>query len=142
MQITNGKCTFFDLVDSEHISFYDLYYKKSDLDNIFSNTNESELTKAKEKIKQLQAELAQAKEQLAKQSTNNQIIPANKGQGDSLLTLGAVMECLPIVAKNNYTQDLLIDTILESYPHTKNLSKSTLKKKFAESKKHLNQNFN
>lgn len=60
-----------------------------------------------------------------------------KVQGDLLLTLGAVMDCLPSIAKTNYTQARLIDGITETYGHIKGISTSTLQKQFAKAKEHL-----
>lgn len=56
-------------------------------------------------------------------------------QGDSLLILGAVMNSIKDIAGGKYTQDLLIDTILDNYK-IRGLSKSTLNKKFSEAKKY------
>lgn len=61
-------------------------------------------------------------------------------QGDTLLVLGAVMECISSVAKSNYTQTALIDAILEEYGHVSGISQSTLTKQFTASKTHLKQN--
>lgn len=63
----------------------------------------------------------------------------NEGQGDSLLILGAVMNCVVDIAKLNYTQQALIDAILSKYGNITGISESTLKKKFAESKKDIKQ---
>lgn len=65
----------------------------------------------------------------------------NEGQGDSLLILGAVMSTIKSVAKPNYTDDKLIEAILENYKNIYGISESTLKKKFSESKRHLKQKF-
>lgn len=64
----------------------------------------------------------------------------DEGQGDTLLILGAVMDCIKVFTKPNYTQEALIDAIINKHPNTKSLSESTLKKKFALSKSHLKQN--
>lgn len=64
----------------------------------------------------------------------------DEGQGDTLLILGAVMQCIRSVAKNNYTQQSLINAIIKEYPNTKSISESTLSKKFSKAKTHLNQN--
>lgn len=63
----------------------------------------------------------------------------NEGQGDSLLILGAVMDCIKSVAKQNYTNTMFIDAILKKYGHISGISQSTLEKKFSESKKYLKQ---
>jgi len=64
-----------------------------------------------------------------------------EGQGDSLLILGAVMHCIQDAAKKNYTQELLTQVILERYKSVSGISESTLKKKFTEAKKYINQRF-
>ncbi|WP_201607081.1 hypothetical protein [Psychrobacter immobilis] len=56
-------------------------------------------------------------------------------QGDSLLVLGVVMNSIKDIAGDRYTQELLIDTILDKYK-IRGLSKSTLSKKFSEAKKY------
>lgn len=61
-------------------------------------------------------------------------------QGDALLVLGAVMECIKSVAKPNYTQSMLIENILEKYSHVSSISESTLTKQFTASKTYLKQN--
>lgn len=64
-----------------------------------------------------------------------------EGQGDSLLILGAVMSTIKSVAKPNYTDDKLIEAILENYKNIYGISESTLRKKFSESKRYLKQRF-
>ena len=94
------------------------------------------LTTANEKIAGLENKLAQAKAELANTPVNSAI---DDGQGDTLLILGAVMDCIKDVAKPNYTQQSLITAIMDKYKNTPSLSASTLTKKFPLAKKHLNQ---
>lgn len=92
-------------------------------------------------------ELSESKNELIKEKFEFQEEPILKkstdideGQGDTLLILGAVMDCIKVFTKPNYTQQTLIDAIIDKHPNTKSLSESTLKKKFALSKSHLKQN--
>lgn len=92
----------------------------------------------RQEIADLESQLAQAKAELADTPINSAI---NEGQGDTLLILGAVMDCIKDVAKPNYTQQSLITAITDKYKNTPSLSASTLSKKFPIAKKHLNQRF-
>ncbi len=66
--------------------------------------------------------------------------PADRGQGDSLLILGAVMSTIEQVAKTNYTQASFIENhILPKYGHINGISESTLQKKFSQAKTYLKQ---
>ena len=66
--------------------------------------------------------------------------PADRGQGDSLLILGAVMATIEQVAKTNYTQASFIENhILPKYGHINGISESTLQKKFSQAKTYLKQ---
>ena len=88
------------------------------------------------RISELEVENSQLKEQL--EQASRPVI--DEGQGDTLLILGAVMQCIRDVAKPNYTQQSLIEVIKDKYPNVDSLSESTLTKKFPTAKKHLNQN--
>lgn len=68
---------------------------------------------------------------------SNEISNIREKQGDSLLILGAVMNCIKEISGPKYTQDCLIDTILNNY-NIRGLSKGTLSKKFSEAKKYTN----
>ncbi|UZA09969.1 hypothetical protein [Moraxella bovis] len=74
-------------------------------------------------------------DELKKQGTPKVIKP----QGDDLLILGAVIETLANVKVNPYTQAKLIIEIMARHNAITGLSESTLTKKFAESKKYLQQ---
>ncbi|MGP5336347.1 hypothetical protein ACTXMM_00055 [Psychrobacter maritimus] len=122
------------------------------------------IDKAVNIYKDQKGEIAKLKEQLEKCATDKQLLqdkieklenqlkkvndelvstPADinkkEGQGDSLLILGAVMHCIQDAAKKNYTQELLTQVILERYKSVSGISEGTLKKKFPEAKKHINQ---
>lgn len=75
-------------------------------------------------------------DELKKQDTPKVIKP----QGNDLLILGAVIETLANVKVNPYTQAKLIIEIMARHNAITGLSESTLTKKFAESKKYLQQN--
>lgn len=124
------------------LTFDDLEYPKSQLDEIF---NPSQSNNHQQQIADLQAENAHLKAQIAElesqlnQARESGTIAKGKGQGDSLLILGAVMKILNSETIKNYNQNVLIDKILEKYPSVSGISESTLKKKFAESKTYLKQ---
>lgn len=73
----------------------------------------------------------------AERAKNNK--QADQVQGDSMLILGAVMQCLPEIS-HNYTQAKLISKIVEKYGNVSGISESTLSKQFSASKKHIEQN--
>ena len=101
-------------------------------------TNEQliqQLNAAQGKINELEAQLSQ----LRKEKADIHIINRKEGQGDSLLILGAVMHCIKDAAKNNYTQELLTQTILTKYKSISGISESTLKKKYSEAKNYIKQ---
>ena len=88
-------------------------------------------------IAELKAQLASI-EQAGKDTQSD--TATDKGQGDSLLILGAVMATIEQVAKNSYTQASLIDNyILPAYGHIKGISESTLQKKFSQAKTYIKQ---
>lgn len=81
----------------------------------------------------LKAEIERLTTELNKKPTT----PAKEQQGDSLLILGAVMDCLDNETIRNYSQTVLIGKIREKYPNVTGLSESTISKKISESKKYL-----
>ena len=88
-------------------------------------------------IERLKAQLASI-EQAGKDTQSD--TPADRGQGDSLLILGAVMSTIEQVAKTNYTQASFIENhILPKYGHINGISESTLQKKFSQAKTYLKQ---
>jgi len=104
-----------------------LSYKGYSLNNLLKNQpsllkniEENKLLKenldnANRQISRLKDEIQGLKINLEKKNE----LPDNKGgQGDSLLILGAVMECIKDVAKSNYTQKFLIDVITNKYKNT------------------------
>ena len=91
------------------------------------------------KIKQQEQDINRLNDQLNSQANGPTNTNEKEGQGDSLLILGAVMHCIQDAAKKNYTQELLTQVILEKYKSVSGISESTLKKKFPESKKYINQ---
>lgn len=97
------------------------------------------LTIANAKIKQQEQDINRLNDQLNSQADRPTDTNKKEGQGDSLLILGAVMHCIQDAAKKNYTQELLIQVILEKYKSVSGISEGTLKKKFPESKNYLNQ---
>lgn len=124
-------------------------FKKSDLDKLF---NQQPQTDNSELVQQLQAENERLRAELQKQlkqqagkdtqsDTPADGEPTDKGQGDSLLILGAVMETMPKL-KPNYTQQSHIAEILETYKSVSGISQSTLEKKFSQAKRYLKQCIN
>lgn len=99
-----------------------------------------ELAIANSLIKQQKQDINRLNKQLNNQANGPTNTNEKEGQGDSLLILGAVMHCIQDAAKKNYTQELLTQVILEKYKNVSGISESTLKKKFPESKKYINQN--
>lgn len=97
-------------------------------------------TPEQQRITELESEVAALKKQVRQRADAPANDDKDEGQGDTLLILGAVMDCIKEVAKPNYTQEALINEIINKHPNTKSLSESTLKKKFALSKSHLKQN--
>ena len=97
------------------------------------------LAAANSKINQQEQDINRLNDQLNNQANGPTNTNEKEGQGDSLLILGAVMHCIQDAAKKNYTQELLIQVILEKYKSVSGISESTLKKKLPESKKYLNQ---
>ena len=91
------------------------------------------------KIKQQEQDINRLNDQLNSQANGPTNTNEKEGQGDSLLILGAVMHCIQDAAKKNYTQELLTQVILEKYKSVSGISEITLKKKFPESKKYINQ---
>lgn len=94
---------------------------------------------ANAKLKQQEQDINRLNGQLNSQADRPTNTNKKEGQGDSLLILGAVMHCIQDAAKKNYTQELLIQVILEKYKSVSGISEGTLKKKFPESKNYLNQ---
>ncbi|MGE6325136.1 hypothetical protein ACQKDA_04030 [Psychrobacter sp. NPDC078370] len=83
------------------------------LKNLEENTLLREnLDSANKQIFSLENEIDRLRTDLEK---NNELANSKEGQGDSLLILGAVMECIRDVAKPNYTQKKLIEIILDKY---------------------------
>ena len=125
-----------------------LAYKNYSLNNLFKN--QPSLLKDLEENHSLKVKLNDANKQISRleneisklkidSERKNETPNIKEGQGDSLLILGAVIECIKDVAKSNYTQKLLIDTIADKYKNIKGLSRSTLNKKFIAAKSHLKQ---
>lgn len=98
-----------------------------------------ELAIANSLIKQQEQDINKLNDQLNNQADRPTNTNKKEGQGDSLLILGAVMHCIQDAAKKNYTQELLIQVILDKYKGVSGISEGTLKKKFPESKNYLNQ---
>lgn len=98
------------------------------------NTPEQQL------IAKLEREIADLTEKLSQQTDKPAKTNIDEGQGDTLLILGAVMDCITEIAKPNYTQQSLITAITDKYQNTPSLSQSTLTKKFPKAKTHLKQN--
>lgn len=117
----------------------DLAFKKSDLmqqdwfDEVFLTASDNKVND-QQQIADLQAENAHLKAQIAElesqlnQARESGTIAKGKGQGDSLLILGAVMKILNSETIKNYNQNVLIDKILEKYPSVSGISESTLKR--------------
>lgn len=140
----------FKINPDSYIWFNDLCYPKEQILALFSThkleTDNSEL------VQQLQAENERLRAELQKQlkqqagkdtqsDTPADGEPTDKGQGDSLLILGAVMETMPKL-KPNYTQQSHIAEILETYKSVSGISQSTLEKKFSQAKRYLKQCIN
>lgn len=124
-------------VDDYPISIDSIYIPKAELDNLFNKKTEEQLLL---NIAELETELAQVKAQLKEQINKPANAEIDEGQGDTLLILGAVMDCIKEVAKPNYTQQSLINAITDKYKNTSSLTDSTLTKKFPKAKTHLKQN--
>lgn len=115
--------------------------KPSDLQQQLASATNT-INRQAEKITELEAKLASIK---AGKDTQNDTPadsePTDKGQGDSLLILGAVMATMPKL-KPNYTQQSHITEILETYKNVSGISQSTLEKKFSQAKRYLKQCIN
>ena len=124
------------------ISFDDIYIPRAELDKLFKVDSEkdNEINKLKARNIDLETELAQVKAQLKEQTDKPANAGIDEGQGDTLLILGAVMDCIKEVAKPNYTQQSLINAITDKYKNTSSLTDSTLTKKFPKAKTYLKQN--
>ncbi len=121
----------------------DLRFSRTQINDIAINGYRTSLAKIEEqqaKITELEAELEQVKAQLKEQARKPENVTIDEGQGDTLLILGAVMDCIKEVAKPNYTQQSLITAITDKYKNTSSLTQSTLTKKFPKAKTHLKQN--
>ncbi|WGV11945.1 hypothetical protein QJS82_06850 [Psychrobacter maritimus] len=127
-------------IEYQQINLDSIYIPRVELDNLFKNDISQQLIIAKAEITDLETELAQVKAQLKEQIDNPANAEIDEGQGDTLLILGAVMDCIKEVAKPNYTQGLLINAITDKYKNTSSLTQSTLTKKFPKAKTHLKQN--
>lgn len=115
---------------------YEVRIKKAELDDWLMTTIEGDKAQSLQtRISELEKQLEQSSQQLEQAKANQ--LP--KGQGDTLLILGAVMESIRGVAKPNYTQTSLIDAILTKYGDTPGISYGTLTKKFPEAKDYLKQ---
>ena len=104
-----------------------IFFKIIELNSIINSFSEFKNKPLKEHLKALESQ------QQVSATTEDE------GQGDTLLILGAVMHCIKDVAKQNYTQQALIDAILIKYEKTTGISESTLKKKFPDAKKYIKQ---
>ena len=107
--------------------------KRDELKELFNNG-------LQKYIDELENQVAELTEKLKGQTETRENNNINEGQGDTLLILGAVMDCIKEVAKPNYTQQSLITAITNKYKNTPSLSESTLTKKFPKAKTHLKQN--
>ena len=136
----SGESGAYSINEDHYISHDDIYIPKIELDNLFKNDISQQLIIAKAEITDLETELAQVKAQLKEQIDNPANAEIDEGQGDTLLILGAVMDCIKEVAKPNYTQGLLINAITDKYKNTSSLTDSTLTKKFPKAKTYLKQN--
>ena len=92
------------------------------------------------KLDKSNSEINKLRAKLKEQTDTPAFTAIDEGQGDTLLILGAVMDCIKEVAKPNYTQGLLITAITDKYKNTSSLTYSTLSKKFPKAKTHLKQN--
>ena len=111
--------------------------KRNELSELFSNG----LREYEQKyIDELENQVAELTEKLNGQAEKQVNASIDEGQGDTLLILGAVMECIKEVAKPNYTQQSLINAITDKYKNTSSLTESTLTKKFPKAKTYLKQN--
>lgn len=131
-----------NLPQSERIEkSYELYS-----DNMSFHEDIHPVNTPDEMIKRIQGLLKVIKEKDSKileleKQTNTPANPAiDEGQGNTLLILGAVMDCIKEVAKPNYTQQSLINAITNKYKNTSSLTDSTLTKKFPKAKTYLKQN--
>lgn len=118
-----------------------LLNENKELANTIKEKEKTTLAEKDKQIADLTEQLAQANERIKELESQQSDTPATyqEGQGDSLLILGAVMGCIKLVAKHNYTQQSLIDSILQKYDRVSGISQSTLSKKFSEAKNYLNQ---
>lgn len=110
-----------------------LLFVKSELDFLFNCKEIPNNQSLQAENDRLKAEIERLTTELNKKPTT----PAKEGQGDSLLILGAVMDCLDNETIRNYSQTVLIGKIREKYPNVTGLSESTISKKISESKKYL-----
>lgn len=113
------------------VRFMDLLYPRIDFDTLIDRQLSNEPLQTEND--RLKAEIERLTAELNKKPTT----PAKEQQGDSLLILGAVMDCLDNEIIRHYSQSVLIGKIREKYPNTTGLSESTISKKISESKKYL-----
>ena len=106
----------------------------------FVETAKDVINRLESTIEQQERDIKTLKAQLKEKADTPAYAAIDEGQGDTLLILGAVMQCIKSIAKNNYTQTSFIDAIIKEYPNTKSISQSTLSKKFSKAKTHLKQN--
>lgn len=139
------------------VRFMDLLYPRIDFDTLIDRQlsneplqTENDRLKAENMV--LQAKIAELEsqrtennrlkaeiERLTAELNKKPTMPAKEQQGDSLLVLGAVMDCLDNEIIRHYSQSVLIGKIREKYPNTTGLSESTISKKISESKRYLQQ---
>jgi hypothetical protein len=137
----SGESGAYSINEDHYISHDDIYIPKIELEKLFKIDTTQNAEKSKQQIAELQSELAQVKAKLKEQTDKlAQHAAIDEGQGDTLLILGAVMDCIKEVAKPNYTQGLLINAITDKYKNTSSLTDSTLTKKFPKAKTYLKQN--
>lgn len=140
---------FIPKVKNNIVKFSDIRFPRLELDKLFIQLPQADNS---ELVQQLQAENERLRAELQKQlkqqagkdtqsDTPADGEPTDKGQGDSLLILGAVMETMPKL-KPNYTQQSHIAEILETYKSVSGISQSTLEKKFSQAKRYLKQCIN
>lgn len=130
-----------------------IVFPKSEIIAIFGNSPYNQTVPRLKEAKRIVSEQAQTINNLQQQNSelknriaeleSQSVIPTinskREQQGNSLLILGAVLDCLDSETIRNYNQTALIATVIEKHGNITGISQSTLNKKFAEAKRYFSQ---
>ncbi|NSM10998.1 hypothetical protein G5C01_06465 [Moraxella bovoculi] len=128
------------------IHITNVLFPKSEIIAIFGNSPYNEtvprLIHAEKQVQAHAQTISELQNRIAELESQS-VIPATNSkreqQGNSLLILGAVLDCLDSETIRNYNQTALITTVIEKHGNITGISQSTLTKKFAEAKKYFSQ---